>query len=145
MTENEPEILLVEKSKHDVEFVLQALAKYNLCDRIKVFQDGGEALDYIFATGKYSGRDTCEKLKVIILDLDLPKVGGLEVIQWIRTSEKTKMTPVVVFSSSTKDHDRVESYRVGANSYVIKPASYESFVSTAAEICSYWILQNVPA
>ncbi len=138
-------MLLVEDSKHDVEFVLQALKKYNLTDKIRVFHDGGEVLDYIFATGEYSGCDTCKKLRVIMLDLKLPKVDGLEVLQSIRTSEKTKMIPVVVFSSSTEERDRIESYRLGANSYIVKPVSYENFVNTAAEIGSYWMLQNIPA
>ncbi|MGZ6249436.1 MAG: response regulator [Syntrophales bacterium] len=145
MTDNKPEILLVEESKHDVEFMLEALKKYNLLDKIKVFHDGGEALDYILATGKYSGCDTCGKLKVIILDVKLPKVDGLEVLREIRASEKTRMIPVVVFSSSTEDRDRMESYRLGANSYIVKPDSYENFVNTVAEIGSYWVLQNVPA
>ena len=145
MTENEPEILLVEQGKHDVEFMLKALEKYNLTDKVKVFQDGGDALDYILATGKYSGCDTCKKLRVIILDVKLPKVDGLEVLQRIRDSENTKTIPVVVFSSSTEDRDRMESYRLGANSYISKPASYENFVNTAAAIGSYWMLQNVPA
>ena len=145
MTENEPEILLVERSKYDVEFMLEALTKYNLTDKIKVFQDGGEVLDYIFATGKYSGCDTCKKLKVIILDVKLSKVDGLEVLQRIRVNENTRMIPVVVFSTSTEDRDRIESYRLGANSYIVKPASYENFVNTAAEIGSYWGLQNLPA
>jgi two-component system, response regulator len=145
ITENKPEILVVEQSKHDLEFMLEALEKYNLTDKIKVFRDGGEALDYIFATGKYSGCDTCEKLRVIILDVKLPKVDGLEVLQRIRTSENTRMIPVVVFSSSTEDWHRMESYKLGANSYISKPATYENFVKTAAEIGSYWALQNIPA
>lgn len=145
MTEDKPEILLLEESKHDLEFMLEALKKYNLPDKIKVFHDGGEALDFILATGKYSGCDTCEKLKVIILDVKLPKVDGLEVLQKIRASENTRMVPVVVFSSSTEDRVRKESYRLGANSYISKPASYENFVNTVYEIGSYWLLQNSPA
>ncbi|MGA2332509.1 MAG: response regulator [Syntrophales bacterium] len=145
MTENEPDILLVEDSKHDVEFMLEALKRYNLPDKIKVFHDGGEALDYILATGKYSECNACETLRVIILDLKLPKVDGLEVLQRVRASEKTRMIPVVIFSSSTEDRDRIESYRLGANSYIAKPASYENFVNTVAEIGSYWMLRNIPA
>ncbi|MGZ6193322.1 MAG: response regulator [Syntrophales bacterium] len=145
MTEDKPEILLVEGSKHDVEFMLEALKKYNLPDKIKVLHDGGEALDYILATGKYSGCESCEGLKVIIMDVKLPKVDGLEVLRGIRASEKTRMIPVVVFSSSTEDRDRMESYRLGANSYIVKTASYENLVNTVAEIGSYWLLQNVPA
>ncbi len=145
MTENEPEILLVEQSKYDVEFMLKALEKYNLTEKVKVFPDGGEVLDYIFATGKYSGCDTCKKLRVIILDVKLPKVDGLEVLQRIRASEKTRMIPVVIFSSSTEDRDRTEGYRLGVNSYVIKLSSYENFVNTVAEMGSYWMLQNISA
>jgi len=145
VTENMPEILIVEDNKYDVEFMLKALEKYNLTEKIKIFQDGGEALDYILATGKYSGFDSCKKLKVIILDLQLPKVDGLDVLQVIRANEDTRMTPVVVFSSSTEDRDRMESYRLGANSYIVKPVSYENFVNTTAEIASYWMLQNIPA
>jgi two-component system, response regulator len=145
VTENMPEILIVEDSKYDVEFMLKAVEKYNLTEKIKVFQDGGEALDYILATGKYSGCDTCKKLRVIILDLQLPKVGGLDVLQGIRASENAKMIPVVIFSSSTEDRDRMESYKSGANSYIVKPVSYENFINTAAEIASYWMLQNIPA
>ena len=140
-----PEILIVEDNKYDVEFMLKALEKYKLTEKIKIFQDGGEALNYILASGKYSGFDACRKLKVIILDLQLPKVGGLDVLQGIRANEKTRMIPVVVFSSSTEDRDRIESYRLGANSYIVKPISYENFVNTAAEIASYWMLQNIPA
>ncbi len=145
MTENEPEILLVEPSKHDVEFMLEGLEKHNLADKIKTFPDGEEVLDYILATGKYSGCDTCRKLKVIILDVELPKINGLEVLRRIRATENTKMIPVVVFSSSTEDGDRRESYRLGANSYIIKPNSYDSFLNTVAEIGFYWMMQNVPA
>jgi len=145
VTENRPEILHVEDNKHDVEFMLKALEKYNLADKVKVFHDGGEVLDYIFATGKYSGCDTCKKLRVIILDLKLPKIDGREILQRIRAGENTRMIPVVIFTSSTEDRDRRESYRLGANSYIVKPTSYEDFINTAGEIGSYWILQNVPA
>jgi two-component system response regulator len=142
--ENIPEILLVEDNKYNVEFMLEALEKHKLNDKIRVFQDGKEALDYIFATGKYSGCDNCVRLKVIILDLMLPKVSGLELLQRIRTSETKRMIPVVIFSSSQNDRDRMESYRLGANSYIVKPHSYENFVNTVAEIGSYWMFQNVP-
>jgi DNA-binding response OmpR family regulator len=136
--------LLVEESKHDVEFMLEALKKYNLPDKIKIFHDGGEVLDYISATGKYSGCTTCRKLRVIILDVKLRKVDGLEVFKRIRASENKRMIPVAVFSSSTEDLDRMESYRLGANRYIIKPPSYEKFVNTVSEIGSYWMLQTSP-
>ncbi|HUH66110.1 MAG TPA: response regulator [Syntrophales bacterium] len=145
MTENKPEILLAEKNHYDVEFMLEALERFNLTDKTMVFRDGGDVLDYIAATGKYSGCKTCEKLRVIILDINLPKVDGLEILQRIRTNEDTRMVPVVIFSSSTTNRDRIKSYELGANSYINKPDSYNGFVNTFAEIGSYWILQNVPA
>ena len=143
MTENVPEILLVEDNKYNVEFMLEALEKHNLNDKSKVFQDGAEALDYILATGKYSGCDTCTRLKVIILDFNLQKINGLELLQRIRASETKRMIPVVVFSSSTEDRDRVESYRLGANSYIVKPDSYENFVNTVSDIAFYWAFHNI--
>ncbi|MGA2330639.1 MAG: response regulator [Syntrophales bacterium] len=109
MTENVSAILLVADNKHDAEFMLKALENYNLTDKIKVFHDGGEVLEYIFATGKYAACDICKKLRLIILDLKLPKVDGLDVLQSIRVSENARMIPVVVFSSSTEDRDRVAS------------------------------------
>jgi two-component system response regulator len=127
-----------------VEFMLEALKKHNLADRVKVFRDGEEALDYLFATGEFSGRDPCQQPRVILLDLRLPKIDGLEILQRIRANEMTKMIPVVVFSSSAEDRDRVESYRLGANSYITKPVFYEDFMKTVTEIGSYWALQNIP-
>jgi two-component system response regulator len=139
-----PEILLVEDNKYNVEFMLEALEKHNLNDKVKVFQDDQEALDYIFATGKYSGCDTCTRLKVIILDFNLRKMKGLELLQRIRASETKRMIPVVVFSSSTEDQDRLESYRLGANSYIVQPASYENFMSIVSDIGFYWAFHNTP-
>jgi len=144
LPENEPDILLVEDNRYNVEFMLEALEKVNLADRVKVFQDGEKALDYLFATGEYSGRDSCMQPRVILLDLRLPKIGGLEVLRRIKSNEMTKIIPVVVFTSSAKDQDREESYELGANSYIVKPNSHESFVKSVAEIVSYWALQNVP-
>ena len=138
------DILLVEDNKYNVEFILDALSKHNLAHRVMVFSDGGEALDYLLAAGEYSDRDSFKQPKVIILDLRLPKVDGLEFLRIIRTNETTKMTPVVVFSSSTRDEDRIESYRLGANSFIVKPVGYDRFVETVTEIGSYWALQNAP-
>jgi two-component system, response regulator len=138
------DILLVEDNKYNVEFILDALSKHNLAQRVKVFRDGGEALDYLFAAGEYSHRDSFKQPKVILLDLRLPKVDGLEFLRIIRTNEATKMIPVVVFSSSTRDEDRIESYRLGANSFIVKPIGYDRFVETVIEIGSYWALQNAP-
>jgi len=144
VSDNMPDILIVEDNKYNVEFILEALEKNGIVNRVKVFQDGEKALNYLFAEGEYAGRDSCIQPRVILLDLKLPKVNGLEVLRRIRSHELTKMIPVVVFSSSTEDWDRLESYRLGANSYIIKPASYESFVESAAEIGMYWVLLNVP-
>ena len=144
MADYMPDILLIDDDRYSVEFILEALAKHNLSYRLKVFRDGGEVLNYLFpAEAKYP-RDSYELPKVIILDLKLPKVNGFEVLRSIRASEKTRMIPVVVFTSSTDDSDRVESYRLGANSYIVKPFEYEKFVSTAAEIGLYWTSQNIP-
>lgn len=144
LPDNEPDILLVEDNRYNVEFMLQALEKLNLADRVKIFQDGAKALDYLFAAGEYSGRDSYKQPRMILLDLRLPKIGGLEVLRRIKSNEMTIMIPVVVFTSSAKDQDREESYDLGANSYIVKPNSHENFVKTVAEIVSYWALQNVP-
>lgn len=144
LPEDEPDILLVEDNRYNIEFMLEALEKVNLADRVKVFQDGEKALDYLFATGEHSGRDSCKQPRVILLDLRLPKIGGLEILRRIKSNEMTRMIPVVVFTSSAKDQDREESYELGANSYIVKPNSYENFVKSVVEIVSYWALQNVP-
>ena len=144
LSKNEQDILLIEDNRYNVEFMIEALEKHNLADRIKIFQDGAKALDYLFATGEYLGRDPSIQPRVILLDLRLPKIGGLEVLRKIKSNEMTRMVPVVVFTSSAKDEDRQESYELGANSYVVKPHSHENFVKSVAEIVSYWTLQNVP-
>lgn len=144
MIDNTPDILIVEDNKYNIEFILEALDKNGIVNRVKVFQDGEEALNYLFAAGEYTGRDSCKQPRVILLDLKLPKVNGLEILRRIKSDELTKMVPVVVFSSSTEDRDRLESYRLGANSYIMKPVSYEGFVKSAAEIGMYWTLLNVP-
>ncbi len=144
MADDMPDILLIDDDRYSVEFILEALNKHNLGYRLKVFRDGGEVLNYLFPAGSINPRDSYDLPKVIILDLKLPKVNGFEVLKSIRASEKTQMIPVVVFTSSTDDSDRVESYTLGANSYVVKPLEYDSFVNTAAEIGMYWTSQNMP-
>jgi two-component system response regulator len=138
------DILLVDDDRYSVEFILEAMEKHNLSYRLRVFRDGGEVLTYLFPVEGNHRRDSYELPKVIIMDLKLPKVDGFEVLRRIRSSEKTKMIPVVVFTSSTDDSERVESYRLGANSYIVKPFEYEAFVNTAAEIGLYWTSQNMP-
>ncbi|MGZ3597841.1 MAG: response regulator [Syntrophales bacterium] len=143
MADDMPDILLVDDDKYSVEFILEALTKHDLNYGLKVFRDGGEVLNYLYPPDG-NHRDSHDLPKVIVLDLRLPKVNGFEVLRKIRSTEETKMIPVVVFTSSTEDEDRVESYRLGANSYIVKPFEYESFVNTAAEIGLYWTSQNMP-
>jgi two-component system, response regulator len=136
------EILLVEDSPQDVELALRALKKANLRNRIEVARDGVEALDFIFCEGAHAGRRIEQAPKVIFLDLKLPKVDGLEVLQRIRGDARTKMIPVVVLTSSKEQRDVVESYRLGVNSYVVKPVSFEQFASAVQQLGLYWLLLN---
>ncbi len=141
---NEVEILLVEDNPNDVELTLRALKKNNLTNKVHVVKDGAEALEYIFATGAYADRDINHNPKVILLDLKLPKVDGLEVLRQIKSNEKTKIIPVVVLTSSKEERDLVESYKLGANSYIAKPVDFESFVKAVSELGLYWLLLNQP-
>jgi two-component system response regulator len=141
---NEVEILLVEDNPNDVELTLRALKKNNLTNSVHVVKDGAEALDYIFATGAYASRDINHHPKVILLDLKLPKVDGLEVLRRLKSDERTKVIPVVVLTSSKEERDLVESYELGANSYIAKPVDFESFVKAVSELGLYWLLLNQP-
>jgi len=141
---NEVEILLVEDNPNDVELTLRALKKHNITNKVHVVKDGAEALEYIFTTGTYAGRDINHFPKVILLDLKLPKVDGLEVLRRVKSDERTKLIPVVVLTSSKEERDLVESYRLGANSYIAKPVDFESFVKAVSELGLYWLLLNQP-
>jgi len=138
------DILLVEDSPDDVELTLDALSRHNLANRVKVLRDGGEALDYLFGNGANTGVNDARQPKVILLDLKLPKVEGLEVLRQIRSDERTKFIPVVVLTSSNQDRDRLESYKLGVNSYIVKPVEFDSFARSVAEIGFYWVLLNQP-
>ena len=140
--ECEVEILLVEDNPSDEELTLLSLEKYHLANKIFVVRDGAEALDYIFAAGKYSDRDINCRPKVILLDLKLPKVDGLEVLRRLKTDPKTKQIPVVVLTSSTEESDIVESYKLGVNSYIVKPVDFKQFTESIREIGMYWLLLN---
>lgn len=140
----EVEVLLVEDNPNDVELTLRALSKHNLANKVHVVRDGAEALDYLFAAGTYSNRSINSQPKVVFLDLRLPKVDGLEVLRRIRGDERTRLIPVVIVTSSREEKDLVESYKLGANSYVVKPVEFENFAAAVAELGLYWLLLNKP-
>ena len=144
MTINEVEILLVEDNPNDVELTLRALKKRNLANKVHVVKDGAEALEFIFSTGAYAERDINQIPKVILLDLKLPKVDGLEVLRKVKSDERTKVIPVVVLTSSKEESDLVESYRLGANSYITKPVDFDKFAQIVSEMGLYWLLVNQP-
>jgi len=142
METKEIEILLVEDNPDDVELTLRALKKNNLANKVHVVTDGAEALDFVFAKNKYSERNIENSLKVILLDLKLPKVDGLEVLKKIKSDEKTKTIPVVVLTSSREESDIIESYQLGVNSYIVKPVNFDQFVKSVAGLGLYWLLLN---
>ncbi len=144
MTINEVEILLVEDNLNDVELTLRALKKRNLANKVHVVKDGAEALEFIFGTGTYAERDINHIPKVILLDLKLPKVDGLEVLRRVKSDERTKVIPVVILTSSKEESDLVESYKLGANSYITKPVDFDKFAQTVSEMGLYWLLVNQP-
>ena len=140
----ERNILLVEDNPDDVELTLRALKQYNVRNQIAVVRDGAEALDFLFASGAYAERSTCPMPAVVILDLKLPKVDGLEVLQRMRADERTKLVPVVILTSSKEERDMVNGYKLGANSYVRKPVDFTQFVEAARQLGLYWLVINEP-
>jgi CheY-like chemotaxis protein len=136
MTESQAEVLLVEDNPHDVELTLRVLHKHNLADRIQVVRDGAEALAFVFATSVE------HHLKVILLDLKLPKVDGLEVLRCLKTDARTRTIPVVVLTSSREERDVVESYQLGVNSYIVKPVDFGQFRASIQLLGLYWLLLN---
>ncbi|MGC3991417.1 MAG: response regulator [Chthoniobacteraceae bacterium] len=138
------EILIVEDDPRDLELALRALQKANLANHIEVARDGEEALDYVFCEGLHAGRRIEDTPKVILLDLKLPKVDGIEVLQRIKADERTKSIPVVMLTSSKEQRDVVESYRLGVNSYIVKPVNFESFAAAVQQLGMYWLLLNQP-
>ena len=146
---SEVEILLVEDSAEDAQLTLRALRKHNLANRVFHVKDGAEALDFIFARGPYAGRNVTNVPKVIFLDLKLPKKDGLEVLSEIRSDGEVrgvpiKNVPVVILTSSKEERDVVESYRLGVNSYIVKPVEWDKFVKAVSDIGLYWLLLNQP-
>jgi len=135
-------LLLVEDNPDDEALTLRALRKYNLANEVVVARDGQEALDYLFGDGRFSGRDTSQLPQVILLDLKLPKVDGLQVLERLRAHPQTSRVPVVVLTSSNEERDLIRSYDLGANSYVRKPVNFEEFLEAARQLGLYWLVLN---
>lgn len=140
----EVEILIVEDSDTDLELALRALRKANLANKVLALRDGQEALDYLFAGGEYAGRDVNSHPRVVLLDLKLPKVDGLEVLRRIKDDPRTATVPVVMLTSSNEERDRLASYQHGANSFIVKPVEFDSFARAVTDIGMYWMLLNQP-
>ena len=137
-------ILLVEDNADDEKLTLRALTKNNISNEIVVARNGIEALDYLFGTGAYTGRNLSIMPQVVLLDLKLPKLDGLEVLRRLRASERTKLLPVVILTSSNEELDRINGYGLGANSYVCKPVDFTQFTEAARQLGLYWLVLNEP-
>jgi len=138
------EILIVEDSPQDLELIMRALRKANITNRIQVARDGAEALEFIFCEGPHAARTIKDIPNVILLDLKLPKVDGLEVLKRIKADPRTQSIPVAVLTSSKEQRDVVESYKLGVNSYIVKPVNFEGFMAAVQELGMYWLLLNQP-
>jgi two-component system response regulator len=141
---NQVEVLLVEDNIHDAEMTIRALRKVNLANNLVHVKDGAEALDFIFARGQYSDRETVYLPKVILLDIKMPKVDGIEVLRQIKSNETSKTIPVVIMTSSKEEQDVINSYQLGVNSYVVKPVDFERFAKAVSQLGLYWLLTNQP-
>lgn len=141
---NSKRILLVEDNPSDVKLTKRALEQNQITNGLIVAEDGAEALDYLFATGQYAGRDGRDLPAVVLLDLKLPKIDGLEVLKKIRANEFTRLIPVVVLTSSDQEEDMIASYKLGANSYIRKPVDFHQFTAAVRSLGMYWLLLNEP-
>lgn len=144
MNEKIVEILLVEDNPNDIKLALHAFKKHNLANNVEVVRDGAEALEFIFCTDRYADRRIENGPKVILLDLKLPLVDGLDVLRQIKADDRTRKTPVIVMTSSREETDIVESYQLGVNSYIVKPVDFEQFTEVVRQLGYYWLLLNQP-
>jgi two-component system response regulator len=145
METSEPvDILLVEDNPNDAELTIRALQKHNLANRLIAVEDGAEALDFVFCRGKYAAREFSHRPKVVLLDLKLPKVSGLDVLRALKQDERTRFVPVVIVTSSREDPDIKTAYELGANSYVVKPVDFDAFAEAVSNLGMYWLLVNQP-
>ncbi len=142
MNANALSILLVEDNPDDEELTLRALRQNNILNQVNVTRDGAEALDYLFCQGAHKARDPLQKPAIVMLDLKLPKVDGMEVLRRIRADERTRLMPVVILTSSKEEQDLVNGYRLGANSYIRKPVDFNQFVATVGQLGLYWLVLN---
>lgn len=138
----EVEILIVEDNPNDAEMAMRALKRNNLTNKVYIVNDGEEALDFILSRGKYSIRKKCVRPRMVLLDLKLPKIDGLEVLREIKGNPETRIIPVIVLTSSKEEKDLIESYKLGVNSYIVKPVEFEKFVDAVNELGMYWLLLN---
>lgn len=144
MNNTEVEILLVEDNLNDAELTIRALSKNKIANKLIHLKDGASALDFLFGKGEFEGRNVNNKPKVILLDLKMPKVDGLEVLKKIKSDELTKKIPVVVLTSSKENPDIETAYQLGANSYIVKPVEFDGFAKAVSELGLYWLLHNQP-
>jgi two-component system, response regulator len=136
------EILLAEDNPKDAEMTQRALRKHHLGNRVFWVKDGAEALDFIYCRGAYAGRDPARPPKLVLLDIKMPKVDGIEVLKQLKGDERSRSIPVVVMTSSNEERDVIDSYRLGVNSYIVKPIEFSSFIETVSKIGLYWVLTN---
>ena len=142
MADEQVEILLAEDNSEDAEMTMRALRRHNLANQVRWVKDGAEALDYLFCRGQYVGRDPSRPPKLVLLDIKMPKIDGIEVLRQLKADPTTRSIPVVVMTSSNEERDVLESYRLGVNSYIVKPVRFDAFMETVANIGLYWVLTN---